>query len=1001
MPVLIVVSVLSLIGPDGVTEAIQDRQGSEAFTRVEGVGALSRASIYTILQDRRGFLWFGTGAGLYRYDGYELIDYGDDSSRAASPGGSIVWSLVEDARERLWVLTTAGVQILDRGSEKFSPPLPGSERLRGNSPNVGRLVRGPTETIWWVHKDHPPLRYDRRAGRFHRATGVDTVRAFYEDSGGVYWFSTEDPGLYRYDPDAEERRYFEPAPEHEWLTRHAVDAIRRGRNGTHWVVSRGGVGSFDPRTGEFTLRARFEPRPSRRPSRLVDDGRGSLWIRSLGELYRFDPERDALTQVMSSPDRDLWSVYPDRAGTVWIGTLGGLYRRPPGARSISHLGSDDRTGGLSSDLVTAIYEDPDRPGTVWVGTIGGGLNRIDQSEGRVTHFLDAARSTECGAENVWSIHEGTDEVLWFGTDCGLHRLDRRDGDVRTFLPRPARTDDHLQNNIDVITEDAVGRLWIGTYWGDLFRFDRTTEEFVQIHKLESPVRTLHADDGQLWIGTQGGGLLRMELDGNRLRRYPIDRHAPRGLGLGASELWFIHETDREELWLGTGAGLIRFRPEEGTFEFPLEDEEVSGSTVFGILEDEGGRFWLGTDHGLFRFDPDGPAEQRILRYDESDGVKNVEFNRRAVFQNHRGRFFFGGTSGLTSFHPERIWRNPHVPPVVLTEIVKSNRDTTVSVNPFDRDELVLSYRDYTVSFEFAALDYTKPARNRYAYRLEGFDGEWTPAGTRRYARYTNIPAGEYVFRVRGSNNHGVWNEEGTTVAVVVEAPFWQTWWFRLSIVLALAGLLAGAYRYRIRRLNEMHRLRLRIARDLHDDIGASLGSIALTSDMVRRRTSSEEERRNYLEKIGRTARETSADLREIVWLVNPNNERVDHLVEYMRRITGTLLTGIFYTFTVSSDLEVDGLGLAFRRNVLLIYKEILHNVRRHARATEVDVQLQIDGGRFVLRVTDDGVGFDPKDADGGRGLSNIRNRADGIGGAVRISSRPGGGTTVTFSAKIT
>lgn len=984
----------------GTAMPLRAQEDAVPFASVQ-TAELAHTSVYAILQDHLGYLWFGTGAGLYRYDGYELVSYTRDPADPTALARNLVWSLVEDERGRLWVLNAAGVQIFDRRTEQFTAPVEGSERLEGKPPNVGKLVKGAAGTIWWIRRQRAPLRYDRQAQRLRPVDGVQNVRAFYEDADGVLWFSTERPGLFRYHPTTGGMQHVGPPPDQPWVAQTFIEAIYRDRSGTYWVVTAKGIGTFDPSSGQFARAAVLSPEPSRSPKKVMGDGNGTLWIRSLAELYRFDTNARKLTRSIRSPDQDVWSVYPDRSGTVWVGMLGGLYRYSPYTHPFLHLQREDDTpNSLSSNLVMSIYEDPDRPGIVWAGTIGGGLNRINRSTGDIIHYLDASASSRCAGENVWSIHEDGTDRLWLGTDCGLYRFDRTTGASEAFLPRPHRRDDHLQNNIDVITEDAQGRLWMGTYWGDLFRFDRSAERFIRVHKLAVPIRALRFDqNGRLWIGTQGRGLMRMEMETGRLRRYPHGTEAARGLD--ASHVWFIHQASDGLLWLGTPLGLSRLDPEVGTFAHFHEPEGLPGSTIYAILEDEDGRLWLSTNRGISCFDPRRPEGQQFRHFDAGGGLGHAEFNRRAAFASPRGEFFFGGTHGLTSFYPDRVQVNPHAPPVVVTDIQKSNRDTTVSLNPFGREELVLSHRDYTIAFEFAALDYANPQKNRYAYQLEGFDAGWKEAGTRRFARYTNVPPGEYVFRVKGSNNDGIWNEEGVAVSLIVRPPFWQTWWFRLGVVLFVAGVLAGAYRYRIRRLREVQRLRLRIAEDLHDDIGASLGSIVLMSDMVKRHLSSNGRARRRLEKISRTAREMSADLREIVWLVSPDHDRLDHLVRRMQQVTATLLAGVPHTFEVPDDLHVDTLRMPFRRNVLLIYKEILHNVARHAEASNVGIYVDRDDDRFVLRVTDDGVGFDPEAQHPGHGLAHIRRRADKMDGTITIESVPGQGTTITLTAKIT
>jgi len=341
-----------------------------------------------------------------------------------------------------------------------------------------------------------------------------------------------------------------------------------------------------------------------------------------------------------------------------------------------------------------------------------------------------------------------------------------------------------------------------------------------------------------------------------------------------------------------------------------------------------------------------------------------------------------------------------VPPVVLTRIQTSNRDTTVTINPFGLDHLTLSYREYTFSFAFAALNYTNPLQNQYAYQLEGFDNAWMGVDTRRSVQYTNIPPGDYTFRVKASNNDGLWNEEGVALRLTITPPFWQTWWFRLLVVAFVVGVLTVAYRYRVARLLEMERMRLRIASDLHDDIGSKLSSIALMSEMVGKHAHLAPREAQRLAKVSDVAREMVGALRDIVWLVSPDHDRTDDLIERMRDVSGQMLDGLACTFASTANGLPEALPMALRRNIFLIYREALHNIARHAQASEVMIRLNVHKSRLVLTITDNGVGFDATAAHHGHGLKNMRTRAGQIDGDLEITSDPGRGTTLTLTVPV-
>jgi signal transduction histidine kinase len=399
---------------------------------------------------------------------------------------------------------------------------------------------------------------------------------------------------------------------------------------------------------------------------------------------------------------------------------------------------------------------------------------------------------------------------------------------------------------------------------------------------------------------------------------------------------------------------------------------------------------------LVRFDP---KQGTFRHFDAGDGIGNTEFNRRSALRTRAGRFVFGGLNGLTIFDPLQIRDNPYVPPIVVTRFQKSNRSGTTTLYPPADQPLRLSYRDYSFLIEFASLSFTNPEKNRYRYRLEGFDPVWSRAGPERTVRYTNIPPATYRFRVQGSNNDGLWNEVGTSLTLVIAPPFYQTWWFRFLFAITVLGLLAAAYRYRVQRLLEMERMRLRIAGDLHDDVGSKLSGIALMSELLESEPDLSESRKSDLQEISHSAREIIDDLRDIVWFIDPDHDHAEKTVEKMHQVARSLLNGTTYSIDTRDLHGLEQADMTFRRNLFLIFKEALHNINRHANARHVSIRLDEYRGHLRLRVSDDGIGFNPADEPTGNGLKNMQRRALQMGGTLTLNSTPEDGTTVELLVK--
>ena len=762
-----------------------------------------------------------------------------------------------------------------------------------------------------------------------------------------------------------------------------------------------GTGIFDPKTKSFTPFL-IDAAPAFLRTR---DPEEHYWFTTQGTLYRYTPATDIRQAISLTPpplQGVIWDAMIDEAETLWAATLSGVYRLDPSLKPFHHLNhapNDPNT--LSTNAVMAIAEG--QQGVVWIGTLGGGLNRLDRTTGTITRYRHQTdRPGSLCHDALWSLHEDRRGLLWIGTDQGLCVFDPRTQRFEPYL-LPTSSTWALPHPppINAIREDDAGVLWLAGNDG-LYRLDPDADAVKHLARFSDEadpaaafIQTLHLDrEGMLWLGMFGNKFFHFNTTTEALTPFPRLRQMTQQFNEG---IWAIHEDQAGILWLGSDKGLTRFDPNTQTAIHYTRQDGLPASVVYAILEDEDHRLWVSTNKGLARFTDHYPEAPSFRSYVDGGDLGNTEYNRRAALKDKQGMFYFGGTNGLTMFAPAQIHDNPHRPPIVITRIQISNQDTTVTVSPFNRDRLALSYRDYTVSFSFAALNYTNPEHNRYAYQLEGFDEAWIEAGARRQVQYTNIPPGDYVFRVKGSNNDGLWNEDGVALDLTVAPPFWQTWWFRTLVAVLIIGLLTAAYRYRVNQLLRLERMRLRIASDLHDDIGSKLSSIALMSELIGKHTTLPDRDARRLTKIGDVSREMVGALRDIVWLVNPDHDRTEDLVGRMHEVATTMLDGRLDRFDCSDDNLPQALSMALRRNIYLVFREAVHNIVKHAEATRVSIRLEADGNRLVLTITDDGVGFDPDTRNGGYGLQSMQARATQFGGTLTITSTPNTGTTLTLA----
>ena len=811
------------------------------FERISLAQGLSQSVIESIVQDRKGFLWFATEDGLNRYDGYGFTVYRYQAGNERSLSYNDIKTLHEDRAGLLWVGTFEG------GLNRFDPATGTFTRYRNDPSNPASLAANTVRAVLedragnlWIGTQGGGLeRLDRATGTFahHRFDPAresslphDDVRAILEDGGGALWIGTYGGGLARYDrEEGTFTRYRSDPADPGSLSHDLVTALFEDRRGTLWVGTYGGgVNAFDRETGRFRRYRAAGGRtlPSDLVRALFEGDSGALWIATDGGgLARLDREtglverwrNDPLSPLSLSTDR-VWSLLEDSSGILWIGTYGGgLNKLAVRRKRFAHFRNEPgNRNSINHNIVWSIHEDRDE--VLWIGTDAGGLNRLNRRTGEARFFVHDPRDPRSLSHDAVRVVFGDRSgVLWLGTNGGgLNRFDRATETFQRFRHDPARADSLAHDEIRTIHEDREGNLWVGTYGGGLDLLDRRTGRFLHHRHDPATPRSLPSDfvraifedsEGTLWIGTNGGGLARFDRATGGFTAFRANAADPGSLSNDV--VFAILEGRTGALWLATfGGGLNRLDRATGRFTRFTEADGLASDSTYGFLEDETGRLWISSTRGLSCFDP---RTSSFHNYDTRDGLQSNEFNGGSVFRSSRGEMFFGGINGFNAFFPAEIVLDRKPPTVVLTDLMLFNRPVRVGEAVRGRvilerplaytDAVTLSWRDDVAAVEFAALHYAAPEKNRYAYRLEGFSDIWIPArADRRVATFTGLPPGRYVLRVKAANADGVWNKDGTALRITVTPPAWATWWFRLPALALLSGLAVVAARRRLRNI---------------------------------------------------------------------------------------------------------------------------------------------------------------------------------------------------------
>jgi two-component system sensor histidine kinase ChiS len=1058
------------------------------FQRISVEHGLSHSTVTCILRDSRGFMWFGTSDGLNRYDGSGFKVYRHDPQDPDSLGSNPVTALAEDGAGMLWIGTHGGgLDRLDLKRDTFAHYRHNPGDIASLAHNVVQSLLVDRDGVLWIGTGNGLDRLDRETGQFvhyqnnpadPRSLSGPTIESTYQDREGMIWVGTNGSGLNRLDPTTGHITHFQHHPNDPYslISNYLVQAIYEDRDGDLWIGTFEGLDRLDRQTGRM---AHYQHDPSDPHSlssnsiaSLHLDPSGLLWVGTLGGgLDILDPAAGHFVHHRSAPrdphslsSNTVLSIHEDQMGILWIGTRGGGVNRvdPLAERFALFQNDPDDPNSLSNNVVWSILQD--RQGNLWIGTLGGGLNRFDREANTWRQYRnDPADPNSLSNNNVGSLYEDSEGVLWIGTLGG--GLDRFDREAERFTHFPSDPDDpHGLGNPFVysILEDRGGRVWIATdegVYGGVHRIDPQTEQFTHFkHDPSDPrsmgsnwVRALHEDgSGVLWIGTANAGLNRFDPITQSFDRYRHDPNDPNSLS--HDSVTAIHADREGAIWLGTsGGGLNKLNPESETIVRYTVKDGLPSDVIRGILEEDaapgdgpdagGGVLWISTNNGLSRFDP---RTETFRNFDASDGLQGNEFLARASFRSSSGEMFFGGVNGFNVLYPDRVKDNPLVPPVILTSLRQNGEDVQLRTAVEHAEEIRFHWPDNSFEFEFAALSYVQPEKNQYAYRLEGFDRSWNDVGNRPYGKYTNLPGGTYTLRMKGSNNDGAWNEEGSSLVITIVPPFWATWWFRGIVLLVLVGIVVGGYRLRVRsietRSRELERqveertaelsrtnvalereigeriqveealrqserekatvdARNRLARELHDSVAQSMYGVMLYAEVASKLLSSGQldQVTDHLSELRDTAQESLAEMRLLIYELRPPILEEEGLASALQ----ARLEAVESRAGLETEFNTEGenrLASEIEEALYRIAQEALNNVLKHAQASRVVVSLVQDRRRVALEIVDDGLGFDPIEAGrgGGVGLRGMRERAAEIGARLGVESAAGSGTMVSI-----
>jgi signal transduction histidine kinase/ligand-binding sensor domain-containing protein/AraC-like DNA-binding protein/AmiR/NasT family two-component response regulator len=818
---------------------------------------LASNRVTCILQDNRGFMWIGTENGLHKYDGYKFTVYKPEPGNPRSISHTFIFSLFEDDNEDIWIGTYGGgLDKFDRDTESFSHHQhdPGNPYSLSNN-FVSAICQIPADSgdALWIGTRWGGLnKLELKTGKFYRyftengiisSIKLNNIFTITCDQNGSVWIGTDASGLIALDPQTKNfAQYKADITDEEDLCDNKIKSIFADKSGNIWIGTVKGLNKFDTHQNKFT---RYIHNPGDKNSlshnhvlTIYEDRQDNLWVGTFHGLNLYDKSKGTFKRFNSDWNRQsaishdyITKIYEDRSGILWITTHGGINKVDPKAKEFNHIRiALENSAKASINSIRCMQEDIKDNNFLWIGTSGAGLIRYSREDNQYRHmygkdetvFVRSLYQSPLFPEDIWiatwgsglikvdkNLKELPRKVFWFdnanfkdanhisaiyglsddkillGTGFGFYQFNLMTKEHFGFIPKSNDPNSLSQPNVTSICRDKAGAFWLGTYGGGLNKYilpsvetdlSKRAGKFVHYkHKADDPgslssntITVIYqAQDGRIWIGTLDGGL----------NQYIV--HQDKNSNTIKEE--FIHYSEKDGL---------------------------PSDAILGILEDNNGNLWISTKKGLSKFNP---SDQSFRNYDMSDGLQSNEFNRFAYYKNNRGELYFGGINGFNHFQPEMINDNSILPEVVLTDFqifnksIKPGPDSQFNKSVSESDEIILNHDQTVFTLEFAALEYTRPVKNKFAYKMEGIDPDWVYTdASRRFATYTHLDPGEYTFNVRASNNDGVWNHQGKSVRIIITPPWWQTKIAYLSYIIFGLSLIYSLRRYELNRQKFKH-----------------------------------------------------------------------------------------------------------------------------------------------------------------------------------------------------
>jgi len=1044
------------------------------FERLTIDDGLSQGMVLGITQDKRGFMWFATKDGLNKYDGYHFKVYYHNEKDTNSIASSNIFSVTGDDEGLLWIT------YFDQSMDIFNPETEVAYHLTRDLEKSGynktmywNFTAIKNNTAYLTNSDGRSSYFkieltrkksDRGFGYSVKATnlthrlpvvnsGADYNGAFISSENKLY-LSYKDTIVVCSDADISKEikvsryhytKFSQVKVGSNTVMYNKPNSINVCAEDTvhHCLVSSSlRVFSIydeinDVKTDSCTVEKIC---PTKAIVDYTIDNDHRFWINVfLTNPLLYDPRSRKMSLLVSEDENiknhilaNVFVIFNDRSGTVWLGTNGyGLLKYNTGIDRFHHVAGS----GNEAFSIYEIWEDPDKK-SIWLYNSAETLSRFDRDKN--VHTIRMLSDNE----RAWDLlgdHKLHCEA--FSVDKKGYWLIRVDSLYYMNRSMDIVWRSRLQKSPAIAgavsAKDTKGNMWIATGFEKNLVLHKLNEDSAsELNSYWFPVEKttiqypftsaiLADENDNLWLGTVEG-LFFFNTKSETWMHYKHSASDTASLPVNIIFSLCPDAFSKNILWIGTsGGGLVKFDRTNGKCITYTTENGLPNNVIYGILFDKHGNLWMSTNNGIARFNP---STKEIKLFTARDGLQSNEFNRYSYCRLQSGEMVFGGVNGINIFNPDEINENPFQPDVLLTGFKIGNKEVTVHTKSsilqkaiFATPELHLDYTQNYITFSFSSTDYSGINRNHFQYQLSGLSDEWSPATKLNEVSYTNLNPGSYTFRVRGTNSDGVWSKKEAAIAIYISPPWWATWWFRGLVILSIAAAVYTLYRYRLQQALKLQKLRSRIATDLHDEIGSTLSSVSLYTEAAKKMLNGNEPAHKVLAKINSNTTEMMEAMSDIVWAVNTRNDKLDNLVNRMRSFAVQVSESKNFElhFEENKNIPDMPLDMVQRKNLYLIFKEVINNAAKYAECKNLWVEFSKKNNVLEMTIRDDGKGFETGEPvmqsrlgesmqanrpsltkSGGNGLVNMKKRADDLKATLRIISEIGKGTKISLLIKL-